>query len=102
MSLFRTTKCATDAARLKFEQLMDAQEIVREQVRARVMDEFARGKLDDAIRDVVADYPMDATCIALHACYPKEYSEFAPSVTDFMASVEHLIDKRVDLLMEDL
>ena len=81
-----------------------AYEVLEEMGREQAEEEFARGELDDEIRDAVADECHDAVAIALHHCYAirgcKAY-EMSETKKRFKARIEHIISQRAIRIAED-
>jgi hypothetical protein len=69
-------------------------------VRAREM--FALGELTDQIRDLVADAPIDATAISLYVSFGQHFFYPRINVDAFEATVEGIIEKQAQRLLEDL
>jgi hypothetical protein len=73
----------------------------REQAEEQARAEFRIGELDELIDEQIQDQAMDARNIALHATFPDEVVRFEPSENDFTNMVEHIIDTRVDEILEE-
>jgi hypothetical protein len=84
----------------KHDRMQTAQEMLEEEGYEQAVYEFATLQLDDALRDAVADYPLDAVNIALCAMYPEQV-RFPASETDFKAMVQGIIDRRAQRITED-
>jgi hypothetical protein len=87
--------------RTNFEHQQDKWDHRREQAEDQARAEFRIGELDELIDEQIADQAMDARNIALHAMFPDEIVEFKPSRDDFINMVEHIIDTRVDEILEE-
>jgi hypothetical protein len=92
----------TIADEIRHDRMQEAQTQNYERCLVRAREMFAMSELHGEIIDMVADYPMDATYITLHACYPDTFNENACAVRDFRAGVEHIIEKQAQMLLEDL
>jgi hypothetical protein len=73
----------------------------REQAEEQARAEFRIGEMDDLIDERISEQAMDARNIALHAMFPDEIVKFKPSENDFIIMVEHIIDTRVDEILEE-
>ena len=94
--------CSAKYDRLRREDYETAQEFIYERALVQAKEEFADGELDDEIRDLVADEPLDATAIALAYMFPREILWNACAGKDFVATVEGVIERRAQLIMEEL
>lgn len=81
-----------------------------EACKQRAREQFNAGELSDQVLDMVADSPLDATCISevtLHALdngldIREALSQFCPlNIRDLRAGFEHIIEKQADRLYED-
>jgi hypothetical protein len=92
----------TIADEIRHDRMQEAQTMNYERCLVRAREMFAMGELTDQIRDLVADDPIDATNIALRVCYGNHFFYPRINVDAFEATVEGIIEKQAQRLLEDL
>jgi hypothetical protein len=85
----------------KHDRMQTAQEMLEAEGMEQAMDEFKGCELDDDIRKLVIDEPINATDIALWACYPEHFLQPACSMKDFRATVQGVIDRQAQWITEN-
>jgi predicted transcriptional regulator len=98
------TKCPVAHDEAKHDRLATAYEVLEEIGREQAEEEFARGELDDEIRDAVADECNNAVAIALHHCYAirgMRAVEQSKTKTKFRETVDRIISQRAIRIAQD-